>query len=330
MADKKTSVLPAAAAAGTSILGGVVSAISQNYQRKRQNQYNEEQRQKQNAWNLQQWQRENEYNNPKNQIERLKSAGLNPALMYANGVGGLTAAHSPQMSSSQDTAQNRTPIGNALGNLNFQDMQLKQAQIENINADTAQKESLTEGQGYRNQILESDASFRDAFNANKLDLQGISIDTGGQRIQMNDEQLTLLRGKVSQINKDTELLNERIKNMQANTALLESKKIEQDIVNSLREPQMRAQIQNIQSITGLNEQKLIESMAMLPKALAEKDMNIFYKSNLGVYLQKQGVHIELKDDKLQWEIKQAKRYDDIKNVTGIVGDVVSMAAKFLP
>ena len=42
----------------------------------------------QNDWNLQQWQRENQYNSPSAQMERLVSAGLNPAAAASAVTGG--------------------------------------------------------------------------------------------------------------------------------------------------------------------------------------------------------------------------------------------------
>lgn len=49
-----------------------------------------EQQQIANAFNLDMWQREMDYNTPKNQMERLVDAGLNPALMYSQGTTGNT------------------------------------------------------------------------------------------------------------------------------------------------------------------------------------------------------------------------------------------------
>ena len=46
----------------------------------------------QNAWNLEQWQRENEYNSPAAQMERLISAGLNPAAAAAAVTNGNAAS----------------------------------------------------------------------------------------------------------------------------------------------------------------------------------------------------------------------------------------------
>lgn len=85
---------------------------------------------------LEQWNRENEYNLPKNQIERLKDAGLNPALMYENGASGLISAQSPDISAAQ-------PLKfGAIDPLTF-------AQIANLNAQT---QSITDENARQNQL----------------------------------------------------------------------------------------------------------------------------------------------------------------------------------
>lgn len=64
----------------------------------------------QNQWNIDQWNRENEYNTPLNQMNRYKSAGLNPDLMY--GQQNLSAA-SPEMTSGEGaTPMDYSPVAN--------------------------------------------------------------------------------------------------------------------------------------------------------------------------------------------------------------------------
>lgn len=82
---------------------------------------------------IDQWKRENEYNLPKNQVERLLAAGLNPALMYENGASGLVSAISPDMQAAQVQAPQVDP--------------LTMAQINKINAETANIEKNTDLQG---------------------------------------------------------------------------------------------------------------------------------------------------------------------------------------
>lgn len=78
------------------------------------------------------WRMNNEYNTPAAQVQRLKDAGLNPALIYGTGASVATgnskgAAHAPQAS-----APSRPNI-DFLGALSMgQDIKMKQAQTANI------------------------------------------------------------------------------------------------------------------------------------------------------------------------------------------------------
>lgn len=77
------------------------------------------------------WRMNNEYNTPAAQIQRLKDAGLNPALIYGTGssvaTGVSKAAHAPQASTPS------RPNIDFLGALSMgQDIKMKQAQTANI------------------------------------------------------------------------------------------------------------------------------------------------------------------------------------------------------
>lgn len=78
------------------------------------------------------WRMNNEYNTPAAQVQRLKDAGLNPALIYGTGSSVATgvskgAAHAPQASTPS------RPSIDFLGALSMgQDIKMKQAQTTNI------------------------------------------------------------------------------------------------------------------------------------------------------------------------------------------------------
>lgn len=81
---------PAVIAAGIAATASTINAGNQaNYAGK-----NRRQSEKLMNWqkdiNLTNWGLENEYNSPANQMKRLKAAGLNPALIYGSGSGGMT------------------------------------------------------------------------------------------------------------------------------------------------------------------------------------------------------------------------------------------------
>ena len=126
----------------------------------------------QNGWNIQQWNRENAYNHPAAQKARLESAGLNADMMYGGAGVSNTSASSPQMTSGAPAAYQDwsgfIPHYMAPSFSNILDNQLKQAQIDNVNADTEKK-------GHEASILASDASYRDAWNRGVLETQNVTI-----------------------------------------------------------------------------------------------------------------------------------------------------------
>ena len=89
----------------------------------------------QNQWNLDMWNRQNEYNDPSAQVERLKAAGINPALAYSNGAMMNEAAPAAEAVGSRDAAAHMQAY--------YMDP-LTMAQVANLNADTDKKKSETE------------------------------------------------------------------------------------------------------------------------------------------------------------------------------------------
>lgn len=81
---------------------------------------------------LEMWNRSNEYNNPANQMLRLKSAGLNPNLVYGSGsVVGNTSGQMPKYNS--PTMNYDFRMGNPMSELStFQDLKIKQLQTDNL------------------------------------------------------------------------------------------------------------------------------------------------------------------------------------------------------
>lgn len=91
---------------------------------------------------LEMWERANAYNSPEAQMARLKEAGLNPNLVYGSGqVAGNTAGQLPRYQAPNVQYNYKAPmdLGRLLGL--YQDVQMKGAQIANIQADTQRKET---------------------------------------------------------------------------------------------------------------------------------------------------------------------------------------------
>ena len=198
-ATKLTGFGGLASAAGN-VLSTGISAIAQHYENKATRAHNLKLAQLQNQWNIEQWERNNDYNSPENQVARLKAAGLNPDLLYGGGIEN-TSTSSPQMTSGAP----RTPTDwSSLATINpvgsYLDAQLKQAQIDKINAETKKT-------GAETSILTDEAAFTKALKEGELKLQDIEIKLGNKSLQLSDQQikesqqrLMNMQGELSQIN----------------------------------------------------------------------------------------------------------------------------------
>lgn len=85
--------------------------------------------------NKEMWELQNKYNDPSAQMKRLEGAGLNPMQIYGSGSGAANQA-APAPRYEAPTADYRAPINipDMLGM--YQNFQMKQAQVDNVKAQT--------------------------------------------------------------------------------------------------------------------------------------------------------------------------------------------------
>jgi hypothetical protein len=171
---------PIAAPVAGAIIGGLSSLIGGafgNRSRKRQSVA-------QRNWNVKMWNAQNAYNTPRNQMQRLRDAGLNPALMYGQGN-----------------------VGNAEKVQGYQ-----QPQIENIGAQVAQSASagaqlslvntqkkLLEAQAIKTSIDGSvkAGEYDIAKQMSKYQMDKLSAETQGIRINTENSVMQLNRAKAT-------------------------------------------------------------------------------------------------------------------------------------
>ncbi|UPW40833.1 DNA pilot protein [Sigmofec virus UA08Rod_6554] len=135
--------------AGVSALGGLFSSGTSYRQNKKllaqQNQYNIDMANLAYGRDLDMWNRQNVYNSPKEQMARLKAAGLNPNLMYGSGSAATGNASSSPSFNAPQSAINRyngdfgiQQAANSISNgLNqYIDTKTKLAQLEAVRAQT--------------------------------------------------------------------------------------------------------------------------------------------------------------------------------------------------
>lgn len=135
----------AAIQGAASLGGGLLSRIGEKKREERYNLYNRQAASWKHQLDLMAWEKQNAYNHPSMQMERLKEAGLNPAMMYGKGNSGAMG----QAGSIAPAAAPKVMASNANERMlqsmhHFMDLAVKQAQTMNIDQNTKkQKEETT-------------------------------------------------------------------------------------------------------------------------------------------------------------------------------------------
>lgn len=137
-----TAVAGIAGAAG-SVLSNFRTSYNNVQSVAQTNQSNRELVELQNKANIDLWREQRDYNDPVNQVQRLRKAGINPGIMYGNGVPANTADAPPTMQASKDVAPQST----------FNIDPLTAAQIANLDAQTRKTDSETETENYNRQVI---------------------------------------------------------------------------------------------------------------------------------------------------------------------------------
>lgn len=89
------------------------------------------------AKDLEMWNLQNQYNSPEAQMARLRAAGLNPNMLYGSGASGASGNSSQMPKYNAPTAQYSYKPMQIAGALQaFQNFEMRQAQINNVKAQT--------------------------------------------------------------------------------------------------------------------------------------------------------------------------------------------------
>lgn len=131
----------------------------------------------QNQWAYKMWKESNEYNSPSSQMARLRAAGINPALAYANGIQNTANAVSETASPAQQKAFQMPVNPISIDPLSMSQANLINAQAEDARASAKLKE--TQLPLAQQQLLESQR---------RIDEMQQNINESLKRIELLDEQ----------------------------------------------------------------------------------------------------------------------------------------------
>ncbi len=240
--------------AGSSLLGGIFSNISQQkamqeslLAQQRENQlnrdFNASEAQKQRDYNTQMIEQMQEYNSPKAMMQRLGDAGLNPNLVYGSIGSGNQSTIGSSSSASYSGGVSSTmpnPVGYSLiadAGKKFAETQLLQAQADNLRSNTT--------------LNEIEASFLPQIRRGEITLQGVQINLGTKGAEITEPQKNEVAKRCGEIDM-------RIKDIQST---IDSR----DIDNKIKREQLTSLIldNNFKSETfDLRTQQLADQVYM--------------------------------------------------------------------
>lgn len=331
--------------AGSALIGGALSGISNLFGAHSQNQSVEKQlaaareeaektrkwqtseREAQNDWNYKLWQANNDYNTPAAVQARLKAAGINPDLYATNGAlqGSSVQAqggHTPSGPVADTSAWNRyRPIGSVASQA-LADTALS-AQVAKTNAET-------EGQKHTNDILASDASFRDAFNQGQLDTMESVILVNGSKINLNDSQAAEARSMVEQINATLKKISSEVDLLISQAADVDDRIWERHVRVSLdsfiEHGKLRTMEGQLKVSQGQLKASLRELATKLPLMSSEKKRN----EALASFYQDMGFKVNAEEDRLRFDLMQDINWDDFERTMQQIHAILGDIAQFIP
>lgn len=331
--------------AGSALIGGALSGISNLFGAHSQNQSVDKQlaaareeaektrkwqtseREAQNDWNFKLWQANNEYNTPAAVQARLKAAGLNPDLYYTSGQLQGTSVqaqggHTPSGPVADTSAWNRyKPIGSVASQA-LADTALA-AQVSKTSAET-------EGQKHTNEILSSDASFRDAFNQGQLDTMKSVILVNGSQIKLNDAQAAQARSMVEQINATIDKIDSEIDLLISQAADVDDRIWERHVRVSLdsfiEHGKLKAMEGQLKVSQGQLKVAFKELAAKLPLMKSDEKRN----QALASFYQDLGFKANAEEARLRFDLMQEMNWSEFERTMNQIHTLLGDVAAFIP
>lgn len=331
--------------AGSALIGGALSGISNLFGARSQNQSVEKQlaaareeaektrkwqtseREAQNDWNYNLWKANNEYNTPAAVQARLGAAGINPDLYVTSGAlqGSSVQAqggHTPSGPVADTSAWNRyRPIGSIAS----------QALADTaLSAQAAKTSAEAEGQKHTNDILSSDASFRDAFNQGQLDTMESVILVNGSKIKLNDAQASQARSMVEQINASLKKISSEIDLLISQAADVDDRIWERHVRVALDSFIEHGKLKVSQGQLSVSQEQLKAALrelgVKLPLMTSEQKRN----EALSSFYQDLGFKVNAEEARIRFDLMQDMTWDDFERTMQQIHAILGDAAAFIP
>lgn len=248
---------------GLGAIGSIFSNNSQKKENQRNREFTEYMYDRQYDNNIKLWNMQNKYDLPSAQKQRLLDAGLNADLMYSGK--GVSPSPNLQAAVAGSPSSGSLPGYGGVAEA-FNQGRLLDAQIRNIDADTKKKESETEGQGYQNEILKTDASFEAAIKSGQVNVLGVQVDFSNSQIEVNKATVPKLRQEVINLQKSVEVMNSNIDEASERIANLSQMRVGIMLDNYIKDQSKESQIRQFAAAADLSEK---EAKMYVARAISE-------------------------------------------------------------
>lgn len=331
--------------AGSALLGGVLSGISNLFGASSQNknvdkqinaakeeaektrQWQTSEREAQQEWNYNLWTANNEYNTPAAMMARYKDAGVNPDLIYSGGnvqSPGSPAAggHTPSGPVADTSGYNRyRPLGDVASRA------LSDAATAALTAKTSTE---TEGQKHTNDILASDAAFRDAYNQGILNTQNSEIVVNNSTVKLNDQQIEESRARISKIDSEISKISQEINLLISQAADVDSQIWERHVRVALDSAIQHGHLKIAGEHLKLEKQRVKmayqELMVKLPLMASQTEQ----MKALASFYTDLGFKANAEEARIRFDLSQSQNWDDFERGLGAILDIGSTIASFIP
>ena len=257
--------------------------------------YNEEQAEKaeKRKRSLMEWQAT--YNSPEEQVKRLKSAGLNPAMIYgqSGATGTMSDVQAPQAQVSTNDSATGMGLQVMMANKQMEVME-SQANLNNTNADLAR--ANTSG-------AQLDNIFKGIQNRIAGATEGTVIETANQGLEEIKTNIENMKKQGNLTDANIDKINTEIDNITVDTLLKESN----ISLNEVNKEQMRAAIRNMREQIALGKMSIQQGYVNI-----ENQLLIAQLSN------KTNISISELNNKTAKEIRELANENNIE-VTNIQG-----------
>lgn len=269
------------------VVGSVVEGIINNNNVDKANRENREfqtqQQASQNAYNRAFWQEQNEYNSPKNQMARLKAAGINPMAIFGTSGFNSVSAPAPQSAHTSYVAQPRhsPDFGRAGASAlaAYNDLRLGAAQVNNMEAQNTNILQDTILKMFQQDNLRADINTKDAVRPLDVYLKQLQGDESIARKKASDANTTRSNTLLAS---DLAFRQQQVKHEEAQTKFTLAENERQIAANSmsLKEAAVRILLHRSQMANNaIERQEIAQRIKLLEKDTDIKALDIDLKEH---------------------------------------------------